>query len=235
MITATIPKKQKVGSIIVGFSKEEFTEGNITSFIKQASKLGYPMRSVSVSTPASLLRLVEEEKVRFIYEKDDSFNYLLELNVNGGCYLRDNTIDLSAYKTYIYSDFMQLVQVVIDDGNIVPVKSAKVGDPIIPEAFDIEKDIENIKKIMSAMTELLEYKHRKYMGSALHPDGVFDVGDALTTIKVRINDKIKRIKNSNGNPPVNDISDDLGYHVLYLVGMNGNVDETVQAILAQKD
>lgn len=101
--------------------------------------------------------------------------------------------------------------------------------------IDIEQDIVNIRKIGEALLDLMEYKHRKYMGSALHPDGLFDVGSALTTIKVRMNDKFLRIKNSGGNPPVNDMSDLCGYDILYLTGMNENVDETVRAILAQKD
>ena len=77
---------------------------------------------------------------------------------------------------------------------------------------------EKIKMICDAMKDLLLYKNEKYGDSALHPNNVFYKGDSVNSIKIRLDDKIGRIKNCT-ETRVNDVSDVIGYCVLLLASM----------------
>ena len=69
------------------------------------------------------------------------------------------------------------------------------------------------------MKDLLLYKNEKYGDSALHPNNIFYKGDSTNSIKIRLDDKVGRIKNSQ-ETRVNDVADMIGYCVLLLVSMN---------------
>ena len=75
-----------------------------------------------------------------------------------------------------------------------------------------------IIEICDATKDLLLYKNEKYGDSALHPNNVFYKGDSTNSIKIRLDDKIGRIKNCE-ETRINDVSDVIGYCVLLLASM----------------
>ena len=76
-----------------------------------------------------------------------------------------------------------------------------------------------IVEICDAIKDLLLYKNQKYGDSALHPNNIFYKGDSTNSIKIRLDDKVGRIKNCE-ETRVNDISDLIGYSILLLASMN---------------
>ena len=88
----------------------------------------------------------------------------------------------------------------------------------------IEDSQEKIKMICDSMKDLLLYKNEKYGDSALNPNNIFYKGDSTNSIKIRLDDKIGRVKNSN-ETRVNDIADIIGYCVLLLVSLNATKDD----------
>ena len=84
---------------------------------------------------------------------------------------------------------------------------------------DITRSQEKIKMVCDSMKNLLLYKNEKYGDSALHPNNIFYKGDSTNSIKIRLDDKVGRIKNSQ-ETRVNDVADMIGYCVLLLVSMN---------------
>lgn len=67
------------------------------------------------------------------------------------------------------------------------------------------------------MASLLVSKNRKYGDSALNPVRIFSRSDALEQIRVRIDDKINRIKNEQSDEDEDVYKDLAGYFILYLV------------------
>lgn len=76
-----------------------------------------------------------------------------------------------------------------------------------------------IINVCDSMKDLLLYKNQKYGDSALNPNNVFYKGDATNSIKIRLDDKIGRIKNCD-ETRINDVADIIGYCVLLLVSLN---------------
>jgi len=76
-----------------------------------------------------------------------------------------------------------------------------------------------IVEVCDNMKNLLLYKNKKYGDSALKPNNVFYKGDSTNSIKIRLDDKIGRIKNCN-ETRINDVADIIGYCTLLLVSMN---------------
>lgn len=83
---------------------------------------------------------------------------------------------------------------------------------------------EKIVEICDAIKDLLLYKNKKYGDSALHPNNIFYKGDSTNSIKIRLDDKVGRIKNCE-ETRVNDVSDLIGYSVLLLASMNVTKDD----------
>ena len=79
---------------------------------------------------------------------------------------------------------------------------------------------EKIKMITISMQKVLLEKNRRYGDSALNPINVFSKLDATTSIQIRLDDKLKRIKNGPDVPRTNDVCDVIGYCVLLLASMN---------------
>lgn len=67
---------------------------------------------------------------------------------------------------------------------------------------------------------MLLKKNIAYGNSAIEPIGIFSEGSALEQIKVRIDDKLNRIRNAQSYPGDNDIDDLIGYLVLLKIAMN---------------
>ena len=80
---------------------------------------------------------------------------------------------------------------------------------------------EQIYRILSEITEMLIAKNEKYGNSALEPLGVFSQLSAKEGLLVRIDDKLKRIKNGSLDKDDEDVVNDLiGYLVLLKIHAN---------------
>jgi hypothetical protein len=87
---------------------------------------------------------------------------------------------------------------------------------------------EQVYKVLSEITEMLVAKNKKYGNSALEPLGVFSQLSAKEGLLVRIDDKLKRIKNGSLDKDDEDVINDLiGYLVLLKIHANqeSNFDE----------
>jgi hypothetical protein len=80
---------------------------------------------------------------------------------------------------------------------------------------------EQVYRILSEITEMLIAKNEKYGNSALEPLGVFSQLSAKDGLLVRIDDKLKRIKNGSLDKDDEDVINDLiGYLVLLKIHAN---------------
>jgi hypothetical protein len=75
---------------------------------------------------------------------------------------------------------------------------------------------DRITEITGAIEELLLEKNNRYGDSALNPCRIFSSQSPSEGILIRLDDKVSRIKNS-GEVRLNDVSDIIGYLVLYLI------------------
>lgn len=85
---------------------------------------------------------------------------------------------------------------------------------------DLDKVQQLIAEECDAIKELLLSKNKKYGNSAIAPSRIFAQSDAVEQIKVRIDDKLTRIRNANSmNQKDNEdaVQDLLGYLVLLRV------------------
>jgi len=79
----------------------------------------------------------------------------------------------------------------------------------------------NVCEVMQEIKELLLEKNEKYGNSALEPLGVFSKLSAKEGLLVRIDDKLKRIKNGSLDKDDEDVINDLiGYLVLLKIHEN---------------
>ena len=85
---------------------------------------------------------------------------------------------------------------------------------------------EKIIAITGAMRDLLLYKNKKYGDSALSPKQIFYKGGAVSSILIRLDDKLGRIMaNADETPRINDVADIIGYCTLLLIGMGATADD----------
>lgn len=68
-----------------------------------------------------------------------------------------------------------------------------------------------------SIRELLLDKNRKYGDSALNPVRVFSKSDSLEQIRVRMDDKLSRLRNAQSDEDEDVIADLTGYLILYQV------------------
>ena len=81
-----------------------------------------------------------------------------------------------------------------------------------------EKEFEKqVRNICDKVANMLIEKNKSYGNSALEPINCFYKGDAGTSIKVRIDDKLSRIMRGNEFQGDDTVKDLLGYLVLLLV------------------
>ena len=75
-------------------------------------------------------------------------------------------------------------------------------------------------KILNSCLEIAQMlidKNISYGNSALEPSRIFSTADSVEQLKVRIDDKLNRIKNNKGFAGDNDIDDLIGYLILYKI------------------
>ena len=75
----------------------------------------------------------------------------------------------------------------------------------------------DIATTCDAIKDLLLEKNRKYGDSALSPVRVFSKSDPLEQIRVRLDDKLSRLRNQATDEDEDVILDLIGYLVLYKV------------------
>ena len=67
------------------------------------------------------------------------------------------------------------------------------------------------------IAHMLIKKNISYGNSALDPIRIFSTADSTEQLKVRIDDKLNRVKNNQGFAGDNDIDDLIGYLLLYKI------------------
>lgn len=92
-----------------------------------------------------------------------------------------------------------------------------------------QKDIENqefgleVYRQLDAISKMLIEKNRKYGDSALRPAKIFSRASAIEGLKIRIDDKLKRIQTSGMTTPDEDtVMDLIGYLILLRIAMKPN-------------
>ena len=74
-----------------------------------------------------------------------------------------------------------------------------------------------IWKTFHSIAQMLIEKNISYGNSALDPIRIFSTADSTEQLKVRIDDKLNRVKNNKGFAGDNDIDDLIGYLILYKI------------------
>jgi hemerythrin-like domain-containing protein len=82
---------------------------------------------------------------------------------------------------------------------------------------------DDIKNMCDFIKELLLEKNRKYGDSALNPVRIFSDADTVEQIKVRLDDKLSRIKSGQKDDNEDVINDLIGYLVLLKIGLKAKV------------
>ena len=78
-----------------------------------------------------------------------------------------------------------------------------------------------VEEVLDSIEKMLIEKNRKYGNSALDPLGVFSQLSAKEGLLIRIDDKLKRIKNGSLEKDDEDVVNDLiGYLVLLKISEN---------------
>ena len=78
-----------------------------------------------------------------------------------------------------------------------------------------------VEEVLDSIEKMLIEKNRKYGNSALEPLGVFSQLSAKEGLLIRIDDKLKRIKNGSLEKDDEDVVNDLiGYLVLLKISEN---------------
>ena len=75
--------------------------------------------------------------------------------------------------------------------------------------------------IVNNITKMLIEKNRKYGNSALKPQRIFSKASATEQIKVRIDDKLSRMKNQQNDEDEDVINDLIGYLILLKIAKEG--------------
>lgn len=83
---------------------------------------------------------------------------------------------------------------------------------------------DSIIEVCDSVKEMLLEKNRKYGNSALNPCRVFSKADSVEQLKVRIDDKINRIKNEQNDEDEDVVKDLIGYLVLLVIARNNNAE-----------
>jgi hypothetical protein len=77
------------------------------------------------------------------------------------------------------------------------------------------------------IAQLLIEKNISYGDSALSPNRIFAQSDNVEQLKVRIDDKLNRVKNNQGYAGDNDVDDLIGYLILLKIAIDKNKHEEV--------
>lgn len=81
---------------------------------------------------------------------------------------------------------------------------------MVPEEFDAQ-----LHDVLESVRKMLEEKNRKYGNSALDPVRVFSRASTAEQLRVRIDDKLSRLRNRQDDDDEDTVMDLIGYLVLY--------------------
>lgn len=96
-------------------------------------------------------------------------------------------------------------------------EAIRKGDVSSTKAVVPANDVQGkIIEVLDGIKSVVLYKNVKYGNSALEPIGIFAKGGATNSIKIRLDDKLQRIKNGD-ELRKNDVADMLGYLTLLCV------------------
>lgn len=106
----------------------------------------------------------------------------------------------------------------LDDETMKKNRTRKKSENYEVTYLKLSESQKKIVEVCDSMKDLLLYKNQKYGDSALHPNNIFYKGDSTNSIKIRLDDKIGRIKNCE-ETRINDVADVIGYCTLLLVSI----------------
>ena len=142
------------------------------------------------------------------------------------------TLPLSAFENGEYPEIQQLerspepLPVIAAAQSIITACNERFYGTAREDAPETTPTQQKITEITDAMRELLLYKNQKYGDSALKPKQIFYKGDAVSSILIRLDDKLGRIiANADETPRINDVADIIGYCTLLLIGMGATADD----------
>lgn len=75
----------------------------------------------------------------------------------------------------------------------------------------------DLESVLSTIKEVLIDKNRKYGDAALNPYGIFSKAPAEEAIRIRIDDKLKRLHNRQDDDNEDAELDTLGYLILLMI------------------
>ena len=92
-----------------------------------------------------------------------------------------------------------------------------------------------IKAKCKALEELLLQKNARYGDASIEPLNVFSKANAVTSIKCRIDDKLKRIMNASIIDDTEDTIQDLAGYLILLMIAKDNASNDIQKRLRQEE
>lgn len=92
------------------------------------------------------------------------------------------------------------------------------------EGNDVRDFIDDLSTVLNEVKSMLIDKNRKYGNSALEPIRCFSKSNPVEQIKVRIDDKISRLKSGQSDDTEDAELDLLGYLVLLRIARNRSVN-----------
>jgi len=82
---------------------------------------------------------------------------------------------------------------------------------------DISQSQADIFSVCNGIKDLLLEKNRKYGDAALNPVRIFSKANTVEQLKVRMDDKLSRLRNAQDDEDEDVVSDLIGYLVLFKV------------------
>lgn len=79
--------------------------------------------------------------------------------------------------------------------------------------------VDRIRAKCAVISDMLVKKNQSYGDSALHPVGIFAKGSALDLIRVRIDDKLNRLRNAPNAFGEDAVKDLIGYLILLQIAI----------------
>ncbi len=83
--------------------------------------------------------------------------------------------------------------------------------------MNLTQSQQDIAEVCDDLRELLLEKNRKYGDSALKPVRIFSQASTVEQLKVRLDDKLSRLRNAQDDEDEDVISDLIGYLILFKV------------------
>ncbi len=105
----------------------------------------------------------------------------------------------------------------------------------VEEAFVLPKSEDLINEVIDELRDMLMEKNRKYGDSALNPTRIFSKSDSIEQIRVRIDDKLTRLRNMQDDEDEDIILDLMGYLILLRVATLKEKDNELDLEAAKED